>query len=398
MLIPFRIITYIAYPIACCFIFAADSRPIRADETNDVRPEFSLPKAPERPNHFKRSASATFLLNESKWLKLAEDGNTKAMFVVAQGYDITLTDSEDAIERARAELNQFRHLGDVPANALQLKDKIAALQTLVERCKPAREQWLQKAAESGHVEALEKLATVLFEDNRDDEAITWARKAAAMQSATAINLLGWAAEEGRGTAQDPRTAVMKYLEAAQKGNPVAMRNLARALIDGVGVKPDPVEAYQWYVKAGEQGVPEGWYIAGMIKYNGTGMKKDIAAALELLEKAGNAGVADAMYWYASIALDHKVYDKAIQWYAAGTRNGHAHSMTMAGICFYRGLGTEANRAVAKDLWRRAHEAGDPTAAKFYARAERQELLDFQDAATIEDIERGREFMRLKSIE
>ena len=367
-------------------------------EDKSVGLEFRLPKKPERKNPFTPPPFLKELQEVPRLTKEAEAGSTESMYELAQFENRQIGRFKEIIASSSAELNQFRSLGGLPINAHRLQKRIGDANAAMRLSAKQAEQWFRRAAEANHAKSQFELATLLFEKDDDETAVTWARKAAAQQLAGAINLLGWAAEEGRGVEQDFQEAYSFYLKAAEAGCSPAMSNLAAALASGRGVQQDMEQAFRWYRKAGDNGEALGWYYAGMLKYAGEGTPQDTRLALELLGKAGDAGLADAMYWYASIAFDHKFYDKAIQWYAAGTRNGHAQSMTMAGLCFYFGLGTESNRLVAKDLWRRADSAGDEMAARFFARAERREIFELQDSVTLDDIARGREFLRMKNIE
>lgn len=109
-------------------------------------------------------------------------------------------------------------------------------------------EWLQRAAEAGHVEAMAELA-LCYElgcgvDQNDERALDWYMKAAEHGSLVAKYSVGEAFEEARGVPQSHEEACLWYYKAAMEGDEDAktalrrLRDIARIVLPGVGALLD----------------------------------------------------------------------------------------------------------------------------------------------------------------
>ncbi|HEX7006672.1 MAG TPA: tetratricopeptide repeat protein [Alphaproteobacteria bacterium] len=111
-------------------------------------------------------------------------------------------------------------------------------------------RWLKAAAEHGHVQALNSLAS-LYEAGQGvpmdlREAFLLRRKAAESGNAVAAAMLGSMYAEGKGVARNDSEAVAWYRKAAEQGYFFAQSRLGAMYRDGRGVPQDLVEAHMWF--------------------------------------------------------------------------------------------------------------------------------------------------------
>jgi len=85
------------------------------------------------------------------------------------------------------------------------------------------------------------------------KAIQWLQRAAAQDSAGAMNNLGVAYENGLGVKRDPNEAAHWYQQAAERGNAAGQANLGQLYFDGRGVTNDLVQAYKWFKLSASHG-------------------------------------------------------------------------------------------------------------------------------------------------
>ena len=194
---------------------------------------------------------------------------------------------------------------------------------------------------------------------------------------------------------DHSKAFTCFLEAAQKGNPVAMNNLSVFYINGWATKRDPFAAFQWMEKAAEAGYVDSFYPTGIKYYMANGTERDLNKAIFWLSKARDAGAAHAeeyMHWLREAqkilenpALDDGTveFDRSIEFHNSGdsencfrftlaaANKGHAPAMNNAAFMLYDGIGTPADEAAAFHWMLQAAQAGFqpsfyPTAHKYFS--------------------------------
>jgi hypothetical protein len=161
-------------------------------------------------------------------------------------------------------------------------------------------EWLERAAELGHVEALVRLGIVyhggeagIGQDHA--KARQWYEKAAAKDKATAMLNLGVLYEHGLGVREDVGTAIAWYEKAAAKGDLQALESIGLIHYFGKGdVAQDFAKARKLFEQAAEKGHAGSTNAVGIMTQFGQGGPVDLARGHELLVKAAEAGATIAM--------------------------------------------------------------------------------------------------------
>ncbi len=163
--------------------------------------------------------------------------------------------------------------------------------------------WYALAAEQGHVSAsanLESLnkanqtSSVVTTSNTDrlmpieDDTVT---TSVSSETGEAEYEQGLAYAFGDGVAQNDRKAFEYFLQAADKGFPLAQYKVGVAYAYGEGVRQDYKSAANWYRKAAEQGYTIAQRNLATMYLNGNGIEKDKVQALawyQIVAANGNA--------------------------------------------------------------------------------------------------------------
>ncbi len=127
------------------------------------------------------------------------------------------------------------------------------------------------------------------------QALTWLRKSAAQENASAQTELGAIYASGfGGVPQDDAQAVAWFQKAANQGNPTAQYNLGLMYAKGGGVKQDFAQAVAWYRKAADQGQVEAQFKMGLHYEKGVGIAQDNVLAYANYAIAARSGDADSV--------------------------------------------------------------------------------------------------------
>lgn len=174
----------------------------------------------------------------------------------------------------------------------------------------------------------------------------------------AINALGWLSH---GTEESVRL----YRNAAERGNALAMHNLAACLEDGTGIKENQAEAAQWYQSAAERGYPPSMNRLGVLHENGQGVPQDYQIAFRWYQQAAEKGDGAAMTnlgWLHSKGLGTPQDGAAaIHWFQRAVATGNTFGMRSLGAFYADGAGVPLDYGKTIDLWRRAADLGDARA-------------------------------------
>ncbi len=127
------------------------------------------------------------------------------------------------------------------------------------------------------------------------QALSWLRKSAAQQNASAQTELGAIYASGfGGVPQDDAQAVAWFQKAANQGNPTAQYNLGLMYAKGGGVKQDFVQAVAWYRQAADQGQVDAQFKMGLHYEKGVGIAHDDVLAYANYAIAARSGDADSV--------------------------------------------------------------------------------------------------------
>lgn len=173
-------------------------------------------------------------------------------------------------------------------------------------------------------------------------------------------------------------AFQLFQQEAEKGNALAMYDLARMFADGLGREADPNAAQNWYAKAlaafmeaessaEERQKPYLQYRIGKLYAAGLGMEHKV----NCLEGAREGGLG-------------RDYGKAAEWFARAVRQNHKYAQySLAGL-YYRGQGVEQDYRQARNLYRCSSVQENPYASYELAKMYRDGIgaePDGQQAAT-----------------
>ncbi len=156
------------------------------------------------------------------------------------------------------------------------------------------EAWLRRAVDQGEPAGQEALKALLAEDRNRERTLDLRALEARFRSAAEKRPLRSALpsisledrhHEGHGSSEEARW----FARAAEKGNPVALRNLGLFFLSGEGVKPDDAEGYKRLLAAAQKKDVEAQWTVGVLLLSGRGVAKDEASAAGWFKAAADAG-------------------------------------------------------------------------------------------------------------
>lgn len=130
-------------------------------------------------------------------------------------------------------------------------------------------EWAKKAAESGHVEAMEGLAFLYAKGEgigrNEETAVRWYRKAAEKGSSKAMFSLGVLLRQSEKLQPSPDESLRWLEQAAEKGDPKARAFLGQLYFLGDQyVTPDPAKAKPHLLAVAEEGDPVAQNLLGAL--------------------------------------------------------------------------------------------------------------------------------------
>ncbi|MFO1130499.1 MAG: tetratricopeptide repeat protein [Hyphomicrobiales bacterium] len=155
-------------------------------------------------------------------------------------------------------------------------------------------RWFRQAALQGNVEAQYHLARLVSRGTKGlkqdyPTALKLYQDAAAKGFAPAMDALGQAYQQGRGTEVDLTKAAEWYQKAADQKLADAQNNLGMLYLEGKGVARDLNKAFMLFQAAAEQRDPWGLNNLGGMYEMGWGATMDKTKALDLYQQALAAG-------------------------------------------------------------------------------------------------------------
>lgn len=118
-------------------------------------------------------------------------------------------------------------------------------------------KWYQAAAERGHAESQNRVATSLLAERKFNEAFALFEKAAAQGHPAATNNLGTHYDLGLGANQDRKKAFELYVKAANLGWPESMGHLSVMYDEGQVTKRDEHLSCVWTYRANKYAAGSG---------------------------------------------------------------------------------------------------------------------------------------------
>jgi len=305
---------------------------------------------------------------------------------------------------------------------LAKKGDIRSMHRLYTSTKNPSEQdikWLQKAAESGHVEAEFDYAVWLFNNERYQEAkkylesasnnkfekaqafllenknvlpflleyeqgnqglseliaqyywqqknyeqaVKWHKRCVDIDSYCSFHL-GLAYARGYGVNQDDKTAMAWYLRSATDGNVDSARNLAWLYEEGRGTAVNQAEAFKWMKIAAKKNYEYATVSLGRYYLYGIGTEKNPQEAIKLLSQFEKTNVTAAYHlgrlYYLGLGVD-KNYDKSFRFFSSDLLADHAASIYYLAEHYRYGRGVRQDKKQAYELHGKSAEKGDPDA-------------------------------------
>ena len=208
-----------------------------------------------------------------------------------------------------------------------------------------------------------QLARALTKAKQYEEAVKLNRDAADKGDPVALNNLAAAYGNGLGLPKDNAQAIDLYRRAADKGYAVAQFNLAGFYERGLGVKKDDGEAARLYRQAADSGFGLALANLGLFyEFGRGGLPKDIAKAAQLYQQAADKGVTGAMlklgYLYATGTGVPKDGPRALQLFSAARDKGDKTAFLNLGTMYLLGTGVGKDPKLAVRYFREGMEKGD----------------------------------------
>ena len=221
--------------------------------------------------------------------------------------------------------------------------------------------WMVRAAEQGHLEALEMLASSLQTAHPGFAWRCWERAARA-GSTEGQYRLGELALSGHIDSVDGLTAADWFRLAAEGGHAEAQVRLADMYVEGLGVDPDWIEATCWYQHAIDQGLAKAqWALGNLLSRGGDGVIRDVKRAMVLCRLAAKQGYAPAQATMGNLLSQANQPARAIGWWRRAAVQGDAEALYNLGIALLNGKGVTPDPVAAFDALMRSAQQGVGTA-------------------------------------
>ncbi|CAN7221479.1 peptidoglycan-binding protein [Pararhizobium sp. LjRoot238] len=157
------------------------------------------------------------------------------------------------------------------------------------------------------------------------------------------------------------------VEAARKGDPLALFEVGAVYTEGRGVKTDLAEAAKWYQRAADAGVVPAEYRLASLYEKGTGVARDLNKARTLYQQAAEKGNASAMHnlavMLASGGDSAPDFAGAGKWFAMAADRGIRDSQFNLAILYARGNGVKQDLEQSYKWFAVAARDGDADAGQ-----------------------------------
>jgi TPR repeat protein len=164
------------------------------------------------------------------------------------------------------------------------------------------EYWYRKAADQNYTKGIHNLGVSIFLQKRYKDALPYFEKAASMNHADSINMLGIYYSEGILSEPDYKKALEYFYKAidADMNNSSAQFNIGQAYYYGHGLKQDYKKAFEWYVKSANQDYSLAQIQLAEVYFSGKGVDKDVTKAIEIIKplaELGDPKAQENLKWY-----------------------------------------------------------------------------------------------------
>ncbi len=157
------------------------------------------------------------------------------------------------------------------------------------------------------------------------------------------------------------------VDAAKKGDPLAMFEIGAIYTEGRGVKADLAEAAKWYQRSADAGVIPAQYRLASLYEKGSGVARDLPKARTLYLQAAEKGNASAMHnlavMLASGGASAPDFAAAGKWFGEAAEHGIRDSQFNLAILYARGNGVKQDLEESYKWFAVAARDGDTDAAQ-----------------------------------
>ena len=321
------------------------------------------------------------LLNDYAWL--GEQGHLEAQLILMR-YHAQRNDPQSLywaeLAAARYAAPAYYHLarhhqrqGDVET-AIEQYEKAAALGVTaacwqlgqiyfygagVSHNYAQAEQYLEQAAQAGHIAAQTLLADLLAAQ-RKPEALEWYRRAADKEQAEAQAKLAQYALTGELSERDPFQAARYAKAAAEKNHPEALKIMGDLYRYGLGIKADNHVAHDYYHRAAALGSAAAAQklISDAALYHPQQYEQIKTAALQQQQTETIYHLAEAQAHAIGRPAD---YNAARKNYMEAAEFHHKNAAAALGRIYHYGLGTAQDPRAAAHWYAIAAEQNHPSA-------------------------------------
>lgn len=283
------------------------------------------------------------------YLHLCREKDPELLLAVAQNPWAAPEERQEALQRARTEVQTGAARGDVRAAGLY------AGMILAENPEAAA-RFAEIAASARQPEGLFVKGYCL------EQGLGGVRQ----NAAEAVQCYGAAADAGieeaqralariyqdgaDGIAPDPDRAFSYYLQSAEQGNAESQYRTAIAFEEGIGTEKDPTQAAEFYQLAAEKGHLQAQLAAARCCGEGIGIKKAPEKALGYYRMAAEKGSTEALYqigkYYSETPGGGRNTDKAFTYFQKAADAGHAEAQYQVAVCYMEGKGVGKSRKEA----------------------------------------------------
>ena len=217
------------------------------------------------------------------------------------------------------------------------------------------------------------------QDSISDQSIKSLEIKVAQGNDTAMVRLGNIYEWGKGIDKNPTMALKLYQIAAGKKNKDAACNCARIFIEGKAGKPNTKEGTEWLSKAITWGSGRAAYMYGYYHFKGKYLAEDDNKALGYFKQAAALkhpeGTAYLAHCYSNGYGTEENLDLAVKYWITAADLGDTWAAGKAAHFYYKGVKVKKDIKLAAQLFKRAIEANEYSAASGYAEYLKHESKD-----------------------
>jgi len=226
----------------------------------------------------------------------------------------------------------------------------------------ARELYVS-AANAGLADAEFNVGLDFASEKNFEDARKWYQKAADQGHLRALNNLGNIYLLGRGVPVDLEQAKKYLIKPATAGIAVSQFGMAAAFF----FQKDAAEAMPWLRRSMQGGYIWAYSRYARSLYYAEGVERDVAAALDLARKLAKRGDGNSQALVAHILLANTEKmpadaKEAYEFARKSAEQGNSYGQRILGSCYYRGFGVKQDAAEAVHWYRLSAEQKDATAA------------------------------------